>query len=100
MDIGGQGPTTLGLNLAKADVQLALGDKLGAEATLWGAYDSAREMDVRMIELQASQRLVRLPAAQRDPYPVLSAVIESFEEGLDTPLLVDAAQLLSLPTRL
>ena len=99
MAIGGSGPTTLGLNLAKADVHLALGDKLSAEVTLWGAYDSAHAMDLRMIELQASQRLVRLPATQRDPYPVLSAVIESFEEGRDTPLLVDAAQMLAAPTR-
>jgi hypothetical protein len=49
---------------------------------------------VLTVQLQAATRLVRLPAADRDAVAALSGTLASFEEGLDTPLLLDAAQAL------
>ena len=77
---------------------VATGAKLRTFNELGGIIDGTFSPD-GMIELQACQRLVRLPAAERDPYPVLNGVVESFEEGLDTPSLVDARQLLATPVQ-
>jgi predicted ATPase/class 3 adenylate cyclase len=96
----GQGPTQVGLDFVKADAQRGLGDLAGAEATLWAALEASRQFDLRMIALQAARRLVQLPAVERDPYSVLRDVLDSFDEGQDTPLLVDAARLLATPARL
>ena len=100
IELSGQGPTTVSLGLAKADIEVALGDDRAAEATLWHTYELSRAADVRMVALQAAIRLARLSGVEGDPYTALRSLIDSFDEGLETPILVEAVELVATPVRL
>jgi hypothetical protein len=68
----------------------------GAEPSFQQAFDVARDLDARMMQLRAALGLFRAQGkrdAQRGK-ELLSAVYATFTEGFTTPDLVDAATLL------
>ena len=88
------------LMLQKADLLLTLGDVQGAERLLRTAFDGARPVGVRAIQLLAATRLVRLPAQDRNAaVEQLREVYDTFTEGFDTPDLVDARAVLEAAAR-
>jgi hypothetical protein len=82
----------------KGDLLLLLPGESGRAAEHWfqQAFDVARDLDARMMQLRAALRLCR-PQGERDAQSVkelLGAVYATFTEGFTTPDLVDAATLL------
>jgi Flp pilus assembly protein TadD len=75
--------------------QLGRGEE--AERALRSALDVAREQGTRSWELRSATTLAGLLEARGEgsrALPLLEPVYASFEEGLDTPDLVDAASLI------
>jgi class 3 adenylate cyclase/tetratricopeptide (TPR) repeat protein len=73
-----------------------LGQSAEAESSLRSALDVAREQGTRSWELRAATTLAALLEEREDTAgatAVLAPIYDSFEEGLDTPDLVDAAAL-------
>ena len=83
--------------LLKAELLWDLADVDGADHVLQGAYDSSRRMGIRMSQLRAAVRLTRLRRAvgtRPDGTDALRRIYETFTEGLATPDLVDARNVL------
>jgi predicted ATPase len=102
IEIGGEASVTqLTLLVQRADLEAFLGNRVAARATLENAIEIARSMQVRMEELRAATRLVRL-ADVSDSRQLLALrdIYDQFSEGFDTaPLREAAAVLAPLPTR-
>jgi predicted ATPase/class 3 adenylate cyclase len=88
----------------KGDLLLLFPEASGREADPWfqRAFDAARRLDARMMQLRAAIGLCRSQRRQGDAQhgrDLLSPVYSAFTEGFMAPDLIDAANLLeSLPT--
>jgi hypothetical protein len=84
--------------LLKGDLLLALREAAGASAVPWfqRAFDVAKGLDARTLQLRAAVRLFRLRRDQDNTQDsrVLRAVYDTFTEGLTTPDLIEARVLL------
>jgi DNA-binding SARP family transcriptional activator/predicted ATPase len=87
------------LDCVKGDILLDRGDNAEAEACYREAIRMARDLRMPFFELRAAMRLARLGggSAQRaNAVAQLSATYGKFDEGFDTPDLVEARELLKL----
>jgi len=88
----------------KGDLLLLFPEATGPDADPWfqRAFDAARRLDARMMQLRAAIGLCRSQRERGDAQhgrDLLSAVYSTFTEGFAAPDLIDAANLLeSLPT--
>jgi DNA-binding SARP family transcriptional activator/predicted ATPase len=85
------------LDCIRGDILLDRGDKAEAEACYREAFRMARDLRTPFFELRAAMRLARMGgrSAQRaDAVAQLSATYGKFDEGFDTPDLVEARELL------
>jgi tetratricopeptide (TPR) repeat protein len=94
----GRNPVLPELFMRKGDLLLALPHTNGA-ADDWfqRAFDFARDVDARMLQLRAALRLCRLGRERGEPEPgdrALRAVYETFAEGFTTADLIEARSLL------
>jgi predicted ATPase/class 3 adenylate cyclase len=95
--LGGEGSwDSAALKVQKGDLLLSQGDALGAELSLLRAFDEAGRAGVRMIQLRAALRLVRVAerTGRSDAAARLRDIFDSFTEGFDTSDLVEARALL------
>jgi predicted ATPase/class 3 adenylate cyclase len=86
---------SLGLVIQKADLLMSLNDIQGAERLLQRAFDEARAVDARAIQLRAATRLAQPPMSGGNALLRLREVYDTFTEGFDTPDLLDASALLA-----
>jgi predicted ATPase/class 3 adenylate cyclase len=88
----------------KGDLLLLFPEASGPDADRWfqQAFDAARRLDARMMQLRAAIGLCRSQRERGDAQSarnLLNAVYSTFTEGFTAPDLIDAANLLeSLPT--
>ncbi|HEX3128512.1 MAG TPA: protein kinase [Thermoanaerobaculia bacterium] len=85
------------LNRLGGELRLRLSDPEGAEAAFRKALEIAASQGSRMQELRAATSLARLLRDQGragEAKPLLASVYGAFQEGWDTPDLLDARQLL------
>jgi predicted ATPase len=88
------------LECIKGDILLDLGDKEEAEACYREAFRLACGLGTPFFELRAVVRLVRLEgdsARRAKAAALLADTYRKFDEGFDTPDLVEARELLKLP---
>jgi adenylate cyclase len=81
----------------KGDLYLLGGDEAAAEETYLAAIDTAQEQSAKLLELKAAKQLARLWQKQgktKQAKEKLQAVYDWFTEGLDTPVLIEARELL------
>jgi predicted ATPase len=86
-----------GLSCIKGDILLDRGEKPEAEACYREAFRMARDLGTLFFELRAAMRLARLVGggAQRaKAVAQLAGTYRKFDEGFDTPDLVEARELL------
>jgi DNA-binding SARP family transcriptional activator/tetratricopeptide (TPR) repeat protein len=86
------------LDCIRGDILLDRGDKAEAEAGYREAFRLARDLGTPFFELRAGMRLVRLAGggAQRaKAVAQLAETYRKFDEGFDTPDLVEARELLN-----
>jgi predicted ATPase/class 3 adenylate cyclase len=84
-------------HVLKSDLLLLSGADGAAEASFQRAFDMARELEARMPQLRAAMGLCRSRAERGDAEHALrqlSAISETFTEGLATPDLIEARALL------
>jgi predicted ATPase/predicted Ser/Thr protein kinase len=88
----------------KADLlfQVSVDQAKEAEVLLWNSLELARQIHAGSFELRAATSLARIFSGrnrkkEEEARRLLSEVYGRFKEGLDTPDLLDAAQLLSAP---
>ena len=76
----------------KAGLLIANGDMHGAESLLRAAFEEARAVNARMLQLMVATGLARLGAMMdgRSARAVLQELYDSFTEGFDTPALTGA----------
>jgi predicted ATPase len=80
-----------------ADVMLAMGDRIGAEAAFREAIAIAHQQNARLWELCAAISLARLLLEQgkrAEALNLLAPVYDWFTEGFGTPVLQEAKALL------
>jgi tetratricopeptide (TPR) repeat protein len=97
IEIAGEpGVTQISLLVQRADLEAAMADRDAARATLQYAIEISQAMKVRMEELRAATRLVRLSDGKDIDQSLneLRTVYDQFSEGFDSPPLRDAASLL------
>jgi predicted ATPase len=85
------------LHRCRACMDLELADEAEVEASLRKAIDIAHDQGALMFELRAATDLAevfRRQGAYRQPRELLGGVYSRFQEGLDTPELVQAGRLL------
>lgn len=81
----------------KGDLYLLQGDETAAEEAYQAAVTTAREQSAKLLELEAVKKLARLWQRQgkvNQANQILQEVYDWFTEGFDTPMLVEARELL------
>jgi DNA-binding SARP family transcriptional activator len=87
------------LECIKGDILLDRGDKMEAEACYREAFRIACDLRAPFFELRAAMRLARLgggSAERAKTVALLADTYRKFDEGFDTPDLVEARELLKL----
>ena len=82
----------------KGDLYRLNGDEKAAEGAYFRAIDIAKTDGTKLLELEAVKRLVHLWEDQGkgdQGYPILKEVYNWFTEGFDTPMLIEAKEMLT-----
>jgi hypothetical protein len=85
------------LQRIKGDLYQLKGDELAAEGAYHRAIEIAKLDGTKLLELEAVMRLVILWEDQGKAdqgYPILKEVYNWFTEGFDTPMLIEAKNML------
>ena len=81
------------IQIQRADVLVARGDTVGAEAALRAAIAGAGAVGGIAAQLQAATRLASLSTAgRRDGVLTLQSILPTLTEGLDTPIVAAGAR--------
>ncbi|HXA51773.1 MAG TPA: adenylate/guanylate cyclase domain-containing protein [Candidatus Acidoferrum sp.] len=91
------------LHRFRAEILLGLGDSAGAETSLHRALEIAQAQQAKMLELRAALALAKLQRGQgrtTEACALLQPLEEWFQEGRDTPELVEARAILDSLGRL
>jgi hypothetical protein len=96
---GPRSPLVPEFRLVQGDLLLELpGREDAAEVQYRRAFDKAGAWDQRMPELRAAIRLCRLSGERDAAFAELRTVDDTFTEGLDTPDLTEARELIGRPS--
>jgi len=85
------------LQRIKGDLYRLGGDETAAEKAYMDAIDMAQEESTKLLELEAVKRLASLWQVQgkaKQAIPMLQEVYDWFTEGFDTPMLIEARDML------
>jgi predicted negative regulator of RcsB-dependent stress response len=85
------------LQRVKGDLYLLEEDEIAAEETYLAAVATAQEQSAKLLELEAVHRLARLWQKQgkdNQAKQMLQEVYDWFTEGFDTPILIEARELM------
>jgi predicted ATPase len=85
------------LHRLRGEILVGLGDSEGAETSLRRALEIAQAQQAKMVELRAALALAKLQRGQgrtKEACALLQPLEEWFQEGRDTPELVEARAIL------
>jgi hypothetical protein len=96
LDVGERRHTSA-IQKVKGDLLMLGGDETAAEESYLDAISTAQEQSARLLELEAVKRLAYLWQRQGKTWQArekLQEVYDWFTDGFDTPMLIEARELL------